>query len=284
MASRDELLQAIKKTYPKIRVDDNLLGELTRRAAEGATVDQVSKDASGFSQVRLGMEDYANAQVTPEVTAAKNMAARKKDLGLQPLGEEQRVAETEAGILKSTEEQGAQRLRDVLARINKERQENDPLARQGIVSGAARDYQTDEQVRAATQIEQDLSTKLSSIAQRLSDTRQSVTERRGLLEKTTGEDITQAEEMGRQKAAQLIPNLEAEQAGISRATAIDDYKLASSVPSGQSINLGGGNVLEGRNIQPEKVMDLFSNPFTVQSIPRDIMRQILQQYGFNVVG
>lgn len=131
-------------------------------AAQGGDPSQVDTVASLSDEDRSAASAAAAAQVDPGTTAQRT-----------DLQNEQTVAQ-----------QSAQRLQDAVSEIYRQKRENDPLARQGIASGAAQDYATGQQVKDTKSIGEDLGTKLSYIASKLTNLNAGATQQKNSLADT----------------------------------------------------------------------------------------------------
>lgn len=81
MASAQELLSSIQSIYPYIDTGGNLMNELGRESAEGATGQQAINNAAGFSEVGTGANNAASALYKPSLDTSLNQI----DLGNQGL-------------------------------------------------------------------------------------------------------------------------------------------------------------------------------------------------------
>jgi len=151
MATAQDYLSAIKAIYPNVKVDDGLTAELNRRAAENADPNSVVHDAASYYQVSQGNQDAASQQASAQVDPG--LAATKADLQ-----NEQDVANNSAKALQ-----------DSIAKVYQNKALNDPLARQGIVSGAQQSYDANQQADQLKSVGTDLSSKLSYIAKQLTN-------------------------------------------------------------------------------------------------------------------
>lgn len=149
MASTADYLAAIKQVYPNIQQDQGLTDELSRRAAEGASTDQVLNDAGGYYQVGQGNRQAAEQQASAQVDPAYNAT-------VDSLNSQKTDAQAQSDKLQAS-----------IAKAYQQRRENDGLAKQGIASGAAQDYVTGQQVGEIKSASDDLTSKLSTIAQSL---------------------------------------------------------------------------------------------------------------------
>lgn len=212
MANVQEYLTSLKKYAPYIRNSQALQNELKRREGEGATVEQILNDSQVYAEIGEGAQDYYQ----PEFTAAKV------------------AADEERGAATTT----ANRLQDAISKTFERRRQQDPYRRDGIVSGAADQYDTEQEVNSRKGVEEDLGTKLSFIAKRLGATNQGLQRNVGTLETTMRQQLSQAP--------------------ITRA----QERMQTS--------------------QPDKVLDLFQDPMAIQGIPDDLLKQILESYGYTV--
>lgn len=58
--------------------------------------------------------------------------------------------------------------------------------------------------------------------------------------------------------------------------------LAEQLPAGRTVNLGGFGQVQGRGVRGEQATALFQNPILLNTLPDDVLRQLLESYGFTV--
>jgi len=133
--------------------------EFARLAGTTDMASQTDVVESLADEDRRNASLQADAQINPEVRGVS-----------ADLENERRVAET-----------SAKRLQDSIAQVYQRKRMNDPLAREGIVSGASQNFETEEEVKNTREVGQDLGNKLSYIAQRLTNTNQGATEKKSAL-------------------------------------------------------------------------------------------------------
>lgn len=96
------------------------------------------------------------------------------------------LAQQQAGSDTTAAQTANQRLQDSIAKVFAQKRENDPLAKMGVYSGAADVYNTGQNVDQVTQANQDLTTQLSDIANRLKTTQSNaVTQKQGIISNLT---------------------------------------------------------------------------------------------------
>lgn len=87
MATGADFLATIKSVYPYVQETPGLINELNRRAAQGATIDQILTDAPGYGEVSAGAKQYAENRLKPTYNATLNdiaLQGNKLDLsGIQ---------------------------------------------------------------------------------------------------------------------------------------------------------------------------------------------------------
>lgn len=239
MATGVDFLTELKKRAPYIRETGQLRSELDRRAREGATLEQVLADAANFGELQEGAQQAAQDEFAPT---------------FQQYGSEERTAQLGADEERAVATTSADRLRKALSRIYDRQRENDPYRRQGIVSGAADEFQTESEVEATKDIEQDLGQKLSFIARRLSTQKQDIAERRTLATKEQG-----------RKSSGLLDTMRQQLAGAPQE--IEKERLALGQAKSQGLERG---------------IQLFENPFLLQTMPDNLLKQYLESLGFTV--
>ncbi len=73
MATGQELLSGVKQFYPFIDTENtNLTKELERRAAEGATLDQILNDVQGYGELQSGAQKTATSRLKPQLDLSLN--------------------------------------------------------------------------------------------------------------------------------------------------------------------------------------------------------------------
>lgn len=181
MASAQDYLSAIQNIDPTVTVDDGLMTELNRRAGEGATVDQVVNDAfnsnGGYSQVQSGIQNSLNPAYQTQQDTLNNTLS-----GAQATAAQQSQAANDANS----------RLVQQLQYTYGQNLQNNALSRQGIVSGASNNYNTDQQATSLTNANQSLQDALNGISTTLAGTQQQVTSGLNDLNTQHTADLTNA--------------------------------------------------------------------------------------------
>ncbi len=143
--------------------------------------------------------------------------------------------------------------------------ENDPLARQGIVSSAAQNSNANNEAQQYGNINTDLQSQLHDIASSLGAATSGIAAQRSALQGQQAHDVTG-----------LVTN------------ARNAINVAQQTPYGQSVDVGGTTVF-GKN--PASITNLFSNPGFLNLLSsagnnatvRPILSTLLAPYGINVV-
>lgn len=129
-----------------------------------------SRDIGGNTQTINSLEEAyqpeINSQVSAQIDPSLNLA--------------QDQANSDTGLVKTSN----QRLLDSIAKIYSQKRENDPLAKAGVYSGAADIYNTGQNVDQVTQANQDLTSQLSDIANRLKTTQTNAQTQKSGLQST----------------------------------------------------------------------------------------------------
>lgn len=112
-----------------------------------------TNDIAGNTQVLGSLDDAYRDEINSQVSAQVDPQVS--------LAEQQAKSDSE---LAST---SAKRLKDSIAEIYRLKRENDPLARQGIYSGAADIFSTNQNVKQVAQADEDLTATLKAIAGQL---------------------------------------------------------------------------------------------------------------------
>jgi hypothetical protein len=161
------------------------------------------------------------------------------------------LAEQQANEQRGQATTGTDRLKQTIAKLFQQKRENDPLARQGIYSGAADIFTTNQNVEQVTNAETDLQSTLKEIAGRLGAVKQGATTGKAGLAAQIRQQYAAANQdyMDRQAAAKRQAEMDA--ADANKVSAVDmgdriaftraDGTIVKEVRKGQNPGTRGGS-------------------------------------------
>jgi hypothetical protein len=155
MATAQDLLAGIQEYYPYIDTGGNLMTELERRAAQGATVEGILPDVAGFAEVGIGARKRARSVYGPGLDFAMNQF----DLESQGLRQNEFDINRNYDNLGRTLAEQAQKSRSTLT----ENFNNLGLLQSGMTASGLGDVES-TLARGTKETEQERASRLASIA------------------------------------------------------------------------------------------------------------------------